>query len=697
MKKLLLFAIAFVCLSGLNAQNYTYQVTTGVEKEFDDAFNDATPASSIGSPNHNAFSNTLNLPFSWKFYGQTVSSYKISTNGFITFNTATSVNDTNNTTLPTAGGPNNAIYAFWDNLDFRASGGTNGQADDAIVFTYGTAPKRHHVIAWQSVSHRTQNVSGNMWFMIRINECGDFDIIKYNGVGLAPFTSGTVGCENTDGTLGTMVTGSPNLTFDDQGGFDYEIVENIKFSYGGTAYDMSLDVLDLEETTASGQVPITGSVTNNGTTAITSFDVSYSIDNGAPVTQTITGLNIAQGSTYGFSHPTFWNATEGTHSVSVTIGNLNGAGNVDERSCNNSLETGTHVYDFNNKVKKIPLFEILTSSTCPPCKPGNETFHGIIDTKNQKDFVQVKYQQNFPGTGDPYATNESVNRRAFYGVSAIPHMNIDGGWDQNANNFTQSDYDNSTSKQTFFKIEGTYSMDTFDKKMDIKVRYTPLADFTGATGVKLHMAIVETRTTRNVKSNGETEFFYVMKKMIGNENGQTLTQLAKNVAIDVDSSFTFQGNYRLPANGQTANRINHATEHSVENWANLRVVAWIQINNNNVVKAPKYVVQAYNLTDLANGGVGIKDDADIESSVAIFPNPAKEFATLSYNLKSDSKMSIRLMDITGKVVYQSNEMNKAAGEHENIIYTSQLANGVYNMILTINDKVVAKKLVVAND
>jgi hypothetical protein len=696
MKKLLLFAVTFFNLISLSAQNYTYQISTGVDKAFDDAFNDAAPPSSIGSPNHNAFSTTLNLPFTWKFYGQTVSSYKISTNGFITFNTANSVNDTVNTTLPTAGGPNNAIYGFWDNLDFRASGGTNGQADDVIVFTYGTSPKRHHVIAWQSVSHRTQNVSGNMWFMIRINECGDFDIIKYNGVSVAPFTLGTVGCENADGTLGTMVSGSPNLTFDDQGGFDYEVVENIKFSYGGIAYDLSLDQLDLEVTTAAGQVPITGTVANNGTTAITSFDVSYTIDNGAPVTQTLTGLNIAQGANYGFTHPTFWNATEGTHTVNVTISNLNGAGNVDERSCNNSLKAGTHVYDFNNKVKKIPLFEILTSSTCPPCKPGNEIFHGIVDTKNQKDFVQVKYQQNFPGTGDPYATNEAVNRRAFYGVSAIPHMTIDGGWNQNANNFTASDYDNATSKQTFFKIEGTYSMDTFDKKMDIKLRYTPLADFTGATGVKLHMAIVETRTTRNVKSNQETEFFYVMKKMIGNENGQTLTQLAKNVAVDIDSSFTFKGTYRLPANGSTANRINHATENSVENWSNLRVVAWIQINNNNVAE-PKYVVQAYNLTDLANGGVGINENVNIENSVSIYPNPAKEFASLYYNLKADSKMSIKLMDVTGKVVYQSNEMNKAAGEHENIVYTSQLANGVYNMILTINDKVIAKKLVVAND
>jgi hypothetical protein len=34
------------------------------------------------------------------------------------------------------------------------------------------------------------------------------------------------------------------------------------------------------------------------------------------------------------------------------------------------------------------------------------------------------------------------------------------------------------SKQTFLSLLGTYSMDTFDKKMSIKVRYTPLADMT---------------------------------------------------------------------------------------------------------------------------------------------------------------------------------------------------------------------------
>ncbi len=692
MKKILTLAIGVSIALFSNAQNYTITSGSGIDAQFDNELNSpsSNPILVLTGTQHNVLSNSITLPFAWKFYGQPVTSYKVSTSGFITFNTASTANDTTNTTLPTTGGPNNAIYAFWDNLELRPQ----GTADEIYAITYGTAPQRHHIIFWRSVSHRDQVAAQNMYFALRISECGDFEVARVGGSGVAGVTSATVGCENFDGSVGAMVAGSPNLVFADDDGSDLSLFVTHKFKWDAIAYDVAIKEISSETMTLEGSVPVGGLVENMGNTTITSMEVTYKIDNGSPVTQTLTGLTIAPGDEYSFFHPTFWNATEGVHKIELSIGNLNGS-YADERNCNNTSSLSTYVVNNNNAVKKTPLFEILTGSTCPPCRPGNINFHDVVDTKNEKDYVQVKYQQDFPGTGDPYATAESVGRRDYYGVSSIPTMLIDGGWYQSAADFTENDYTTYTSKKTFISLLGTYSMDTFDKIMNIKVRYTPLIDLTALTSAKLHIAIVETITKKNKKSNGETEFYHVMKKMIGNENGLALSNLVPNVSVDLDTSFTFMGKYRLPANGQAANHIKHATENSVENFSNLRVAAWIQVNDPGFPES-KYVIQAYNLTDLSEGGVGIKTTELDQNNFTIYPNPANEFATLRYNLAKETAMEIKLMDLTGKVVFQSTKMTKNAGEHENIIHTDRLANGIYNMVLNVDGKIITKKLVVAN-
>ena len=61
-------------------------------------------------------------------------------------------------------------------------------------------------------------------------------------------------------------------------------------------------------------------------------------------------------------------------------------------------------------------------------------------------------------------------------------------------------------------------------------------------------------------------------------------------------TYTFQGNYRLPSNGQAANIIDHTKEHSVENFENLRAVVWIQDGN----KAVHQSSYAFDKSDICN-------------------------------------------------------------------------------------------------
>ncbi|MBT6835713.1 MAG: hypothetical protein HOA61_06675, partial [Bacteroidetes bacterium] len=137
---LFLFLFLGVCAI---SQNYYYTVSKGVTDEF----SMTAPGSKImGEPANDSFTATQTLPFSWSFYGELVSQYKVSDNGFITFNLAEAANSGSNTAIPNATGPNKSIYAFWD--DMELSDNPTYMTNDIKTYTVGNAPNRIHVVQW---------------------------------------------------------------------------------------------------------------------------------------------------------------------------------------------------------------------------------------------------------------------------------------------------------------------------------------------------------------------------------------------------------------------------------------------------------------------------------------------------------------------------------------------------------------------
>ncbi len=109
------------------------------------------------------------------------------------------------------------------------------------------------------------------------------------------------------------------------------------FTFNNTpppAFDLGITKLVLPMYAQSGNHNITGTIFNYGSTTITSFDLNYSVNSGANVTQTISGVSIPGYTSYNFVHPTPWNAiTNGTYNIDVWATNLNG-GNSDTNTTN---------------------------------------------------------------------------------------------------------------------------------------------------------------------------------------------------------------------------------------------------------------------------------------------------------------------------------------------------------------------------
>ncbi|MBL0071767.1 MAG: hypothetical protein IPP34_08125 [Bacteroidetes bacterium] len=285
-----------------------------------------------------------------------------------------------------------------------------------------------------------------------------------------------------------------------------------------------------------------------------------------------------------------WVST-GTGSYTVTCYATNLNGNADQNTGNDVATKELSI--LTSLVQRTPLFEIFTSSTCPPCFPGNTNFHNIIDTIPQSQHVVIKFRQDFPEAvilTPPMKVWQDVHIMELILFPVRKTM----VWDGNSNTFSYQLYSDAREVPAQYMIDGTYSEDTIARTWAATVRYSPLFD---ALGSILQVGIIEKRTELNVKTNLETEFFNVMKKMLPTEFGTTLQNIPAGTWDSVSVAYTFNGNYRLPPNGQT-NLINHAIEHSVEEFSDLAMTAWIESPSN-----PKQVYQAANLVKTSATGI----------------------------------------------------------------------------------------------
>jgi hypothetical protein len=317
---------------------------------------------------------------------------------------------------------------------------------------------------------------------------------------------------------------------------------------------------------------------------------------------------------------------------------------------------------FAQTVKRVPLFEVFTSSTCPPCKTANEKFQTVVNTKPDSEYVAIKYQEWFPGTGDPYHTAEAKLRMKAYvpGTSfSIPMERVNGS---EGTISTNSSYDAALAEAPLYDIKGTYYVDLATKLVTAKINFKSLGTVSSPV---LYVAIIENVTTKNQKTNGETKFYDVMKKMLPTQAGTPLT--ANTNWESLSFTFQFMGNYRLPTDGATANNINHATEHSVEEFTDIRVVAWIQGSDK--------VYQAYNLI-LSSSTTNVENINASVKNVIAFPNPATDGIHVSFTSEKPENVSFLLIGVDGSII-QSFDRQVVIGNNEVEINTSTFANGTY--------------------
>ena len=610
-----------------------------------------------------AWSSTETIPFTFNFNGIAVTQYKVSSTGVLTFSTSvTAVPGAGNATLPDPAVPDNSVMVW-------GIQGT-GANDNILSKTFGTSGSQQH---WVFFSSYDGGGSWSYWSIV-LEEGSDKIYIVDQRHSSAANPQVTAGIQ-TDATTATMVSGSPTLS--NVAGSSALPDDNhyYEFIYGSQS---AIDAAGVAVTTFPylilGNAPFTisGEITNLGSSSITSMDINYSIDGASAVTESLSNLTINTYDNYTFDHSSTWNpSTSGTYDVAIWASNINGSSDMDP---SNDTITGT-VNVFTSFETRKPMLEVFTSSTCGPCVQGNINLATVLSNYPEQ-FSLLKYQMSWPGNGDPYFTQEGYDRRVFYGVNSVPRLEIDGGFDANPSGMTNQDFDDFADIPSFTSLSANYSIG--GQSVDVSITIDPLENM-NSNNLTLYTGIFEFLTYNNSSTNGEIEFSNVMKKMLPDAGGYSINPLQAGVQVIENFSFTFQGNYTLPADANSP--INHMLNHSVEDFENLGVVVWIQ---DDITKEILQSTTASLVTDV-NG------DLSSASKIMIFPNPTRDIATVAFQGLENSELQIKVINLLGEMVISERFTSSSNLDYYNL-NVSKLNSGIYNVLLISNSDITTKQL-----
>jgi hypothetical protein len=154
----------------------------------------------------------INIGFPFEFYGTTYTQAYVGSNGYVTFGSGNS--SYSNTSIPNPSTPNNAIYAFWD--DLYPAGGVYGNVYVQQV------DATHTIIEWKIVSHCCSTGTPET-FQVILDGTDHSITLQYLDV-TAP-GGATVGVENNDGSVATQLSYDQSNVIVDGAAFRLEAVE----------------------------------------------------------------------------------------------------------------------------------------------------------------------------------------------------------------------------------------------------------------------------------------------------------------------------------------------------------------------------------------------------------------------------------------------------------------------------------------
>lgn len=156
--------------------------------------------------------------------------------------------------------------------------------------------------------------------------------------------------------------------------------------------------------------------------------------------------------------------------------------------------------------------------------------------------------------------------------------------------------------------------------------------------------------------------------------------------------FTFN-NIMLPDN-----KANEPKSHGFINYS-IKTKAGLSVGSK--IRNTAYIYFDFNSAIVTNTTVntvasplGIKEEANENNNLRVYPNPFAGSATIKYTLDQNSKVLLEVYNIVGEKVVDLENGIKSAGIYENMLNADNMNAGIYLLKLSIDGKVSAERIIV---
>jgi hypothetical protein len=181
---------------------------------------------------------------------------------------------------------------------------------------------------------------------------------------------------------------------------------------------------------------------------------------------------------------------------------------------------------FGQNAQRFVIIEEFTQASCPPCASVNPAFNALLhDPANVTKIVSIKYQVSWPGFDPMYLQNTAdvENRVALYDVTSVPEAVLDGNvWQGFPGSFTQAMINNEYAVPSPFTISLMHNLSADVDSVFITCVITAEQAVAGTLAAHVVLVEKEINFATPPGTNGESEFYEVMKKMLPDANGTPL-------------------------------------------------------------------------------------------------------------------------------------------------------------------------------
>jgi len=444
-------------------------------------------------------------------------------------------------------------------------------------------------------------------------------------------------------------------------------------------------------------VTVRGAVKNLGSEKIASFDLSYSVDGGAEVTDSFNGLDIPSNGTYNFMHSMPWTPTEAGrfHDVRLSIGNVNGGGT--DTNPDNDVITARVFTQLGNTGVKRPLIEEFTGAWCGWCPDGAVQMQLIESAMpgavllaihaGGVDSMIVPEGAEIASAFSPSYPQAMIDRTLFPGQVKVPINRTGGAW---LNRATQQE-----ALETPLSLLIEPAFNPSDRTADVKVTVR-FDDFLYPGDARLNVFLVEDRISgvgrgwdqNNSYSNNSS---YPDHPYYG-ESNPIVGFVHRHV---LRASLTGAWGVQIPGGIQAGSAWDKTFLYSIpDNWkeADVGVIAFVSYHDTDVTKRRIVNAQEAHLlpqTSVRNSLPGVF------SAGEAYPSPARGTAFLRLDLPEAARVRAEVIDALGRSADVSLDARLEAGVHHLKLAAALLRPGAYIVRIDAGGSSVFRKMVVA--